>query len=331
MNAKQDMKLVLVGCGGWGKNIARTLAALDALAVLVDPASEAQALAKELGVRHATDISAIVDDDSFPAIVIATPAETHFSLGRAMLEAGKDIFVEKPIALSSAEGRELGQIAAASGRILMVGHLLQYHPGYRKLHELAQTGMIGKVHHIISSRCNLGMLRNEENVMWSFAPHDVSMVLGLASDQSPVRIACHGSDFFQPGIHDVTTMRLEFENGLTAEIRSSWFHPEKEQKLCVVGSAALAVFDDTAPEGRKLRLKRYTIDHGGVRPRAIGQEEEFIAVASGQPLSLELGHFLECIEKRLLPRTDAEEANRVLVVLETAQRSLELGGVWIDV
>lgn len=324
------MRIALIGCGNWGKNIARSLSSLESLAIIVDPAEVAISLAAELGVQHGIDVDAILGDPTISALVIATPAETHAALASKAIAAGKDVYVEKPIALSVVDGQRLGELADASGTILMVGHLLQYHTAYRTLADLAASGALGTVRHIVSNRLNLGMLRSEENVMWSFAPHDISMVLGLVDNINP-RVSCIGADFFQPGIHDTTTIQLRFGTDITAEVRSSWFNPEKEQKLIVVGSKAMAVFDDTAPQGEKLKLKPYSIDYSGVRPKAVAGEIEIVAVPTGEPLKLELAHFIECIESRKPPRTDANEANRVLAVLEAAQASLNEGGKWIDV
>jgi UDP-2-acetamido-3-amino-2,3-dideoxy-glucuronate N-acetyltransferase len=324
------VKVALIGCGGWGKNLARVLHDLGALGLIVDPADQARNLASTYGTRHSDSFNDALLDPDIGALVLATPAETHFELASRAMDAGKDVYVEKPIALSTEEGRRLEKQAATRGRILMVGHLLQYHPVYRKLKGQIDDGALGKLRHITSNRLNLGMLRSEENVMWSFAPHDVSMVLGITGI-APARVTCIGSSFFQPGIADITTLHMEFPDGVTADVRSSWFNPEKEQKLIVVGDAAMAVFSDTVPWDEKLQIQRFEIDGSGVRPRAIGEKHQKVDVDFGEPLKLEMQHFLDCVADRQKPLTDAVEANGVLAVLQAAQSSLENGGVWTNV
>jgi UDP-2-acetamido-3-amino-2,3-dideoxy-glucuronate N-acetyltransferase len=323
-------KVALFGCGAWGRNLARNLAGLDALKLIVDPSDAAQLVGEQLGIPVVADVEQALTDPEIVGIVVATPASTHFAVAAAAIAAGKDVYVEKPIALSVDEGRQMAAMAKAAGRILMVGHLLHYHPVYRALADLVQAGRLGRVRHITSSRMNLGMLRHEENVLWSFSPHDMSMVLGLV-DEAPQAVATIGSDFFQPGVADVTTAHLRFASGLTADIRASWFNPEKDQKLVVVGDRAMAVFNDTAPWPEKLVIHDYHIEHIGPRPKAVRGEAETISVPQGEPLKLEMQHFLDCIATRTTPRTDAEEAIMVLGVLQAAQGSLDRRGEWVDV
>lgn len=325
-----SIKIGLIGCGGWGKNLARNLHALGVLSVIVDPSDAAKAMAAELGVDHCDTSELVLDDRDIDAVVIATPAETHASLGIAALLAGKHVYVEKPIALSGEDALRLTDTAKSCGLTLMVGHLLQYHPIYVALVELVKNNRLGAVRHIISSRLNLGMVRNEENVMWSFSPHDVSMVLGLASSR-PLRVRAVGSAFLQPGIDDVVTMHIAFKDGLVSEVRSSWCHPEKEQKLVVVGSSAMAVFDDTAEWDYKLKFTEYNIDRSAPRPRAVRGLEQTVAVSKGEPLRLEMQHFVDCITNGKHPRTDGKEAMRVLSILQASQKSLDGQGEWIDV
>ena len=323
-------KVILIGCGGWGKNIARNLSQLGALHTIVDPSLEAAEIARQLGVAHDQSVDNALQLPDCNGVVIAAPAALHYELAIAAISAGKNTYIEKPISLSVAEGQQIEAAAKKAGRIVMVGHLLQYHPVYRALADLVDEGRLGTIQHIISNRLNLGMLRHEENVLWSFSPHDISMVLGLAK-VSPERVLATGNDFFQPGIVDVSTLQLRFETGLTAEIRASWFHPEKEQKLVVIGDRAMAVFDDTAPWEKKLQIVDFDIAWQGPRSRAMRRANEVVAVPKGEPLTMELQHFLDCITTGSSPRTDAAEANRVLAVLEAAQTSLDQGGVWQNV
>ncbi len=319
--------VTLLGCGGWGKNIARNMFQLGALKLVVDPSEEAAEFARQLGVAHALSVEEAIAQPDCDAVIIATPAATHFTLAMSAINAGKHTYIEKPISLSIAEGRKIEEAAKKAGVVVMVGHLLQYHPVYLALLDLAAKGRLGNVRHIKSSRLNLGMLRHEENVLWSFSPHDISMVLGLAG-AAPEKVLAWGRDFFQPGIADVSALQLHFASGLTAEIRASWFHPEKEQKLVVIGDRAMAIFNDTADWDNKLQIVDFAINWQGSRPKAVRQETEIVGVPKGEPLRAEMQHFLDCIRTGTTPRTDAAEANGVLAVLEAAQNSMDQGGLW---
>jgi UDP-2-acetamido-3-amino-2,3-dideoxy-glucuronate N-acetyltransferase len=317
------VKCALIGCGGWGKNLARNLHELGALSCIVDPAENAAQMASELGVGHRCDLDDLWASPSmdFDAVVIATPAATHVNVGRSAIAHGKHVYIEKPIALDVNEAEGLASWAEKHSRVLMVGHLLQYHPVYVALRDLAAGGALGSLRHITSTRLNLGMLRHEENVMWSFAPHDISMVLGLVGEE-PETVTAIASTFLQRGIPDITTIHVGFPGGVKADIRSSWFSPEKEQKLTVVGDKAMAVFNDTLPWDQKLAVTDYGVEWSGMRPKAVRGEVRFIPVAIGEPLKLEMQHFLECISNSNVPRTNATEAIAVLRVLQAAQQAL---------
>jgi UDP-2-acetamido-3-amino-2,3-dideoxy-glucuronate N-acetyltransferase len=321
-------RIALVGCGGWGKNLARNLSELGALSVIVDPAPQSAELAASLDVRHCIDIADVLRDPLIDGVAIATPAATHFSVAERALRARKDVFVEKPISLSVEEGVRLSKMADDAGRILMVGHLLQYHPVFLKLKALVTAGDLGRIRHISSSRLNLGMIRTEENVVWSFAPHDISMVLGLAG-QVPTEVAAVGTTVLQEGIPDIATIHMNFDGGLKADVTASWLHPQKEQKLIVVGDDGMAVFSDTKAWEEKLCIHRNKVAWIDRRPKAIAGTSEYIDVAKGEPLKLEMQHFLDCIKSRSIPRTDAAEATRVLAVLQSAQKSLNASGAWL--
>lgn len=322
--------VAIIGAGMWGKNLARNLHEMGVLATIVDPSEAAKALAQQYGLPHENSFETALSASEIKAVVIATPASTHFSIARAALKAGKDVYVEKPIALSVNEGLLLNELAKAGDRILMVGHLLHYHPAYQKLQELVAAGRLGEIRHITSSRQNLGTLRNEENVLWSFSPHDISMVLGIAG-AAPVSVCAVGSDFLQPGIVDIYTSHLRFANGIMADIRASWFNPDKVQKLTVIGSQAIAIFSDTLDWDQKLVVHDFTVEQNGAKPRLIRGNTTTLAVSKGEPLRLEMEHFVTCITNRMQPRTNAEEANRVLSVLQAAQVSLDEWGRWINV
>jgi UDP-2-acetamido-3-amino-2,3-dideoxy-glucuronate N-acetyltransferase len=320
--------IALAGCGGWGKNLARNLAELGALSVIADPSPEAATLAKALGVTHVDSIEAVLKRPEIIAVAIATPAATHALVAQLALKAGKDVFIEKPIALNTKDGHMLGSLAKSEGRVLMVGHLLQYHPVFIALKDLVKSGTLGRIRHISSSRLNLGMLRTEENVVWSFAPHDISMVLALAGGL-PERVSAIGTTILQDGIPDIATVHMSFGGGLTADVTSSWLHPQKEQKLIVVGDDGMAVFSDTKPWAEKLVIHRNKVQWNGQKPKAVAGPVETIDVVQGEPLRLEMQHFVSCVETRQKPFTDADEANRVLTVLQAAQASLDSRGSWI--
>jgi predicted dehydrogenase len=255
-------------------------------------------------------------------VVIATPAETHYNLAKQALLAGKDVLVEKPLALTYAEGFHLLQLAQEQGRILMVGHVLEYHPAITKLLALIRQEQLGRIRYIYSNRLSLGKIRREENILWSFAPHDVAIILRLMGNLPFQVIACGGS-YIQPNIADVTITNLLFDNGVRAHIHVSWLHPFKEQRLVVIGSEKMASFDDVS---KRLVLydQRVELQEGQPIP-VIGQGQE-VPFAADEPLQLECQAFLEAISTRRAPITDGASGLRVLKVLQAAQRSLVMNG-----
>lgn len=263
---------------------------------------------------------AVLADPEVDAVVLATPAVTHFDMARAAMLAGKDVYVEKPLALKVEEGTELARLAEAHGRILMVGHILQYHPAVRKLKELVAAGELGRIEYIYSNRLNMGKIRTEENILWSFAPHDLSVVLGLL-DEEPVSVTCDGGEYLNRGVADVTVSQLTFSSGVRAHIFVSWLHPFKEQRLVVVGSEKMAVFDDTAAD--KLVLYSHRVEWKGRVPSAVKASGEKVELETTEPLNNECRHFLECLEQRVTPSTDAQEGLRVLRVLAACEEALQ--------
>src|SRR5262245_60201721 len=244
-------KIAAVGAGYWGKNIIRNFATLNALAAIVDQdEATAQALCSEHGGTVAT-FEDVLANASIAAVAIATPAALHHKLAKAALEAGKHVFVEKPLALTLGDAEELVTIAERLDRRLMVGHLLQYHPAFLKLKELVREGRLGRLQYLYSNRLNLGKIRREEDILWSFAPHDLSMILSLVGHE-PDCVESVGSYYLHQHIADVTTTHLSFPGGERGHVFVSWLHPFKEQKLVVVGTDAMAVFDDSEPWERKL-------------------------------------------------------------------------------
>lgn len=324
-----QISVALLGCGGWGKNLARNLADLDALKLIVDPSPAAAEIAAGLGVAISSDIGDALSDPVIEGVVVATPAESHAELALAAYAAGKHVYLEKPIALSMEDAQLCANAADAAGKVLMVGHLLQYHCGYHALQAVA-TSELGRILHIDSQRSNLGIIRNEENVMWSFSPHDISMVLGLAPAKA-VRVCAIGSAFWQPSIADVVTLTVEFADGLKAEIRSSWASTTKTQRIRVTGERAIAVFDDMVGWSHKLEIIEYSIDRGQPRPKVTRGASRMVELDVGEPLKAEMQHFLDCIRTGARPRTDAAEAMAVLAVLQAGEASLNQEGAWIHV
>ncbi len=317
-------KIALAGCGYWGKNLARVLAEKGVLGAIVDPAPEAAALARKYGVLHMNDLAAVLARDDFTACVIATPAETHYALARDALWAGKDVFVEKPISLETADAEELAALALARGRVLMVGHLLHYHPAFLRLKQMVDQGDIGQLRYVYSNRLNMGKLRREENVLWSFAPHDLSMILALAGEL-PERVWATGQAFLNKRIADTTMTHLEFRSGLNCHIYVSWLHPIKEQRLVVIGDRGMLLFDDAQPWQGKLVHYNHAVEWKDGMPVATKADGAPVPLNETEPLGAEIDHFLHSMAARTSPRTDANEAIRVLRVLNAAQSSMESG------
>jgi UDP-2-acetamido-3-amino-2,3-dideoxy-glucuronate N-acetyltransferase len=321
--------LALVGAGYWGKNLARNFNALGVLHTLCDlnPATLAAYGSDYSAVRKTGDFGAVLADPAVNKVVIAAPAALHYGLAKAVLTAGKDVSVEKPLCLDETEAQGLVELAKQKGRILMVGHLLQYHPCIVKLQELLAQGELGKLHYITSNRLNLGKIRREENALWSFAPHDLSVILSLAGNKMPEQVRCVGGSYLTRDVADTTLTLLKFAGGVRAHIYVTWLNPFKEQKLTVVGSAGMVVFDDTKPWKEKLLLHRqYLTWADGQTPVPSKSLGEPVIVEETEPLRNECLHFLECCRDRKAPRTDGNEGVRVLRVLRMAQYSLDREG-----
>jgi len=313
----------VIGCGYWGKNLVRNFHALGALAQVCDvtPQGRERAAALAPGIPVSEDVQTLLAAD-VTGVVIATPAETHFDLARQALLAGKDVFVEKPLALHFEQGAQLVKLAAEKGRILMVGHVLEYHPGIVALRDIVQQGVLGTLQYIYSNRLSLGIIRREENILWSFAPHDIAVILRLVG-ALPFEVTCCGGSYVQPNIADVTMTNLLFDNGVRAHIHVSWLHPFKEQRLVVIGSRKMAVFDDVA---KVLHLYDQHVEWQEGQPVPVRKEGESMAYASDEPLRLECQAFLDAIAQRQPPLTDGPSGLRVLRVLQSAQRSLVMNG-----
>lgn len=315
-------KVAVVGCGHWGKNLVRNFAELGALAAVVDPdPTLAAAQAERHGVpAHGYDEA--LADPEIAAVVIAAPAVLHAGLAREALLAGKHTYVEKPLALDVDEAAALCDLAEERGLTLMVGHLLQYHPAFLELKRLVAAGDLGRLRYVYSNRLNFGRFRREENALWSFAPHDISMILSLVGSE-PDSVTATGSTYLHKTIADVTTTHLSFPGGEAAHVFVSWLHPVKEQKLVVVGEAGMAVFDDGQPWESKLVLYPHRIDWQDGLPQPSKADAKPVAITQDEPLKLECQHFLDSYAAGRTPRTDGREGVRVLRVLQAAQRDLE--------
>jgi len=323
--------IAVVGTGYWGKNLVRNFHQLGFLKLICDKNEMILSQFKEQYPEIDTCFAfqEILHRDDINGVVIASPAETHYTLAREALLAGKHVYVEKPMALLEEEGRELTKIAEDVNRVLMVGHLLQHHPAFVKLKALTRNGDLGRINYIYSNRLNLGKIRREENILWSFAPHDISMILALAGEE-PESIYATGGNYLHKKIADVTTTHMEFPSGLRAHIFVSWLHPFKEQKLVVVGDKKMAVFDDTQPWPDKLLLYPHEIKWQNNIPVPEKGEPEQLDIPQAEPLRIECEHFLNCISNGTKPLTDGNEGLRVLKVLNASQCSLDQNGLKVQ-
>ena len=314
-------QLAVVGVGYWGKNLARNFFELGSLGALCDGEQpiEANCSRKYPNVRFYREFRELLSEPGITAVALATPAVSHYEMAKEALEAGKDVFVEKPLAINVKHGEELVGLAKATGRILMVGHILRYHPAVLKLQQLIRDGALGKIRYIYSNRLNIGKIRTEENILWSFAPHDISVLLALLNEM-PVRVHSDGGSWLNSGVSDVTLSHFEFPSGVQAHIFVSWLNPFKEQRLVVVGSEKMAVFDDAGDH--KLLLYPHKIQWLNRIPTAVKAPAEIIELEDGEPLRAECQHFLDCIRARTSPVTDGAEGLRVLRVLDSCQRAL---------
>lgn len=323
-------KIAVVGSGYWGKNLVRVFHELQALDIVCDAQPEALGFVRShYSVRTTPDIRTILSDPSIQGVVIAAPAVQHFQLAKECLLADKDVYVEKPLALQVHEGRTLVELAARRNRILMVGHILEYHPAILELKRMISEGELGRIQYIFSSRLNLGKLRTEENILWSFAPHDISATLFLL-DETPVRVSTHGGGYLNSQIPDTTLTTCEFASGVHVHIFVSWLHPFKEQKLAIIGGKNMAVFDDMEQD-RKLVLYPHRIEWRNRAPVAQRADGTPVPLPTDEPLRRECEHFLDCIRTRQVPRTSGESALRVLEVLDACGRSLRERGRPVEV
>jgi predicted dehydrogenase len=320
----------VVGLGYWGPNLARNFDRLpDAELTWLCDASE-DALARVgagfPAARTTSSLDDLLADDALDAVVVATPVPTHAEIATRVLAAGKHCFVEKPLARSEQEAAGVVEAARAAGRVLMVGHLLEYHPGVERLSELVRSGELGDLRYIYSNRLNLGKHRQDENALWSLGAHDVSVILRLAGEE-PYECTAVGESYVKEGVEDVVFAFMRFESGLTAHMHLSWLDPHKERRFTVVGSKRMATFDDMELE-RKLTVydKGFDEDYSSYGEYIARSGDVFSPrVPNEEPLRIECRHFLDCIRDGAEPRSGGESALRVVRVLERLQRSLTDG------
>jgi UDP-2-acetamido-3-amino-2,3-dideoxy-glucuronate N-acetyltransferase len=320
------MQIAVVGAGAWGANLIRVFHQLGVLYRICDFSADRlrELAATYPNAKTGTSLEDVLDDAAVGAVVIAAPAECHYAIARKALLAGKDVYVEKPLTLHCEEAAVLTELAERTGKILMVGHLLEYHPAIIRLQEMIEQNQLGPIEYIYSNRLNMGKVRREENALWSFAPHDISVIL-LLLKQLPIQVTATGGAYLQPNIADVTVSTMLFDYGVRAHLFVSWLHPFKEQKLVVVGERQMAVFDDVRKTD-KLQIydKRIDLINGCfVVEKPAARTVDFPAA---EPLTEECRHFLECIETRRTPKSDGHDGWRVLKVLEASQRSLSMNG-----
>ncbi|HEY4451409.1 MAG TPA: Gfo/Idh/MocA family oxidoreductase [Solirubrobacteraceae bacterium] len=326
--ADGPVRVGVVGLGYWGPNLARNLAAIRGcdLAWLCDASEPArESLRAAFPAAQATaELEDLLADDALDAVVLATPVPTHAELAIAVAQAGKHCFVEKPLATNAADAERAVAAAQQAGRLLMVGHLLEYHPAVAKLKELIDGQEVGDLYYIYGNRLNLGKLRADENALWSLGAHDVSVALHLIGEE-PEECLAHGASYVRDGVQDVVFCYLRFPSGIVAHLHLSWLDPHKERRITVVGSRRMATFDDMLIEG-KLTLYDKGFDED---TRSWG---EYIArsgdsfsphIANREPLRIECEHFIECIRTGATPRSDGHSGLRVVRVLERLQQALD--------
>lgn len=313
-----EKKVVVIGVGYWGRNLARTFAELGALGAVVDAnAKAAQEISERTGAP-ARDLEDVLADNAISGVAIATRAETHYALAKRALASGKHVFVEKPLVLDEGQAEALIRQASEADRVLMVGHLLRHHPAFRRMLEIVRSGEYGPLRYVCSDRLSLGKIRTEENVLWSFAPHDISMILALTGEE-PDRVTAQGAAFVNSAIADIATAQLGFPSGVHADIRASWMHYRKVQRIVALCEKASIVFEDSETEwGRKLAVHEHLVEIENDLPIPRRGEMRFVEVPYEEPLKSECAHFLARMADGEPPLTDGHEGLAVLRVLQRA-------------
>lgn len=321
------VNLAVLGIGYWGPNLLRNFSQIDGVTVVAvcdaDTARLAYIHQKHPEPRLIEDYTEVLADSSIQAVAIALPAKLHYRIAMEALQAGKHVFVEKPLALSSEECLQLIHVAEENDKVLMVGHTFEYNAAVNVLKDEIQKGALGEICYINSQRLNLGKIRQDVNVMWNLAPHDISIILYILQ-QEPLAVSARGVSYIQDGIEDVVFIDLVFESGVRAHIHASWLDPVKVRRMTIVGSEKMAVYDDM--EENKIAVYDAGIDKTDMgfsyrRGSTLFPEVNFL-----EPLNVECTHFIQCIANHQRPRTDGYDGLRVIKVLEAAQRSLRQNG-----
>ena len=322
--------IAVVGSGYWGKNLVRNFYELGVLHTICDsnPSTLSTFKEKYPEVEVESLFQNVLQNQAIDAVVIATPAETHFKMAKMTLLANKHVFVEKPLALYVNEAEELHQLALSQNLKLMIGHILLYHPAIIKLKEIINSGELGKINYVYSNRLNLGKIRSEENILWSFAPHDISAMLFLL-DEMPCQVIAQGGNYLNQDITDVTMTMLSFKSGVKGHIFVSWLHPDKEQKLIIVGDKKMALFDDTLAQG-KLQIHDKGVDWINRQPVPRKNGITLVPLDNSEPLKAECEHFLHSITSDSTPKSDGNNGIKVLKVLNACQDSLKQHGATVD-
>lgn len=325
MSAKYNTavpRVAVIGCGNWGKNHIRVFHELGALSAVYDiDVQKAKLFSEQYGVKALT-LAELLHSSEIDAVVIATPSVTHESFATQCLNANKHVFIEKPHALNVKASNTLNKLAKQQNKILMVGHLLQYHEVFATLRRLNQEGRFGKLQYIYSHRLNLGKFLSEPSVLWDYAPHDISMILALMGDM-PLQINAQGGKHLQHTTLDTACIQLNFPHNRQAHLYLSWLHPFKEQKLTVIGEKAMAVFDDTKPWEEKLTLLTYPQKWVDGLPHPFVADSHKVSVTLSEPLKNECQHFLQAIQADTQPITNGNEGSRVIEVLQATELAIK--------
>jgi predicted dehydrogenase len=327
MTLRLKPRLAVIGCGYWGRNLVRNFEALGILAVISDATPAGRALGAQLapGAEILADASELLERSDIDAVALATPAATHFELGRKAIMAGKDLFVEKPMALTLDDARRLVDLADQNHRILQVGHVLEYHPATAVLKKWIDSGRLGRLCLLHSRRLNFGRVRTEEDALWNVAPHDFALMMRITG-RLPGEVSCFASYSLGTPRADFAIAMLRFAGGVDAHVFAGWLHPTKEQRLVVVGDRGVAVFDDAMPLERKLCLFDQRVDITSGLPEMFKGPVHTESLPPDEPLRLECAAFIESIVQRKPPLTDGRSGLRVMAVLEACRRSMEHGG-----
>ena len=329
LDAYSEKNLAIIGTGYWGKNLLKNFDRLGVVKTICDHHAENLSLLKKQykDLKTTTDFTEVLDDPEIKRVVLAVPNHFHFTYAKQAMLAGKDVFVEKPMCEDLASAEQLKNLAEESGRVLMVGHLLHYHPCIQKIKTMIAEGDLGEIRHFEFNRLNPGCTSREVSALQTFAPHDISILLGLMDGKKPLSVQCFGHSYFQSNITDTHLLVAEFENAITAHIKASWMYPYKERKLVVIGTKATVTFDDTNEQDKKIMLYPSSVQMVDGRAISRAENPKYVDYESAEPLLEECKHFIDCCLARQTPITDGEEGFKVLQVIHAAEESFQNDGI----